>query len=307
MRCIRINIEPTKASIGSYIHLPCDLKNSKSILNICNSKYNCLQLTITAWLHPAMHHATRENKYVNKLIEPRQQQEDDTAYIIRIQKLYNINIWVYTPCGGGKVELFKPGDDFDTDRKDVRMLVWGDGTTENCALIKNLETLLDRPNKNNIKYYYCDRCTYWFDSQIKYDKHECKNSFKPEVVCPRKKKITFINEHKRQNIKNVITADIECCIVEVGTSDCKYVIAEHIPISVGYIWQCNFKYYFGLDCIKRFASDLLEIETENNFKRNKQMIFIEEDKLYHETNNTCHICSKRCIKSVRDHCHKAGK
>ena len=62
IRSIQLNIEPTKASIGNYIDLPCDLKNSKSILNICNSKYNCLQLTITAWLHPAMHHATRESK-----------------------------------------------------------------------------------------------------------------------------------------------------------------------------------------------------------------------------------------------------
>ena len=76
---------------------------------------------------------------------------------------------------------------------------------------------------------------------------------------------------------------------------------------MGYIWQGNFKYYFGLDCIKRFSSDLLEIETENNFKRNKQMIFNEEDKLYHETNNTCHICSKTCINKVRDHCHETGK
>ena len=99
----------------------------------------------------------------------------------------------------------------------------------------------DRPNKINIKYYYCDRCTYWFDSPIKHNKHECNNSFKPEIACPKKKKITFINEHKRQNIKNIITANIECCIVEVATSGCNYVIAEHIPISVGYIWQCNFK------------------------------------------------------------------
>ena len=119
--------------------------------------------------------------------------------------------------------------------------------------------MLDRPNKNNIKYYYCDICTYWFDSQIKHDKHECSHCFKPEVVCPKKKKITFINEHKRQNIKKIISADTECCIVDVATNGCKYVIAEHIPISVGYMWQCNFKYYFGLDCIKRFASDLLEI------------------------------------------------
>ena len=67
--------------------------------------------------------------------------------------------YTHLVVGGGKVELFKPVDDFDKDRKDVRILVWGDGTTEHCALIKNIETLLERPNKNNIKYYYCDRCT----------------------------------------------------------------------------------------------------------------------------------------------------
>ena len=76
---------------------------------------------------------------------------------------------------------------------------------------------------------------------------------------------------------------------------------------MGYTWQGNFKHYFGLGCIKSFARDLLEIETENNFKRNKQMIFTEEDKLYNETNNTYHICSKTCNNKVRDHCHQTGK
>ena len=96
-------------------------------------------------------------------------------------------------------------------------------------------------------------------------------------------------------------------MMQVSTNDCKNVIAEHIPIAVGYTWQGNFRHYFGLGCIKRFARDLLEIETGNNFKRNKQMIFTEEDKLYHETNNTCHVCSKTCINKVRDHCHETGK
>ena len=245
-----------------------------------------------------MDHATRESKYENKLIVPRQQHEDDFAYILRIQKFYNI--WMYTPRGDGKVELLKSVDDFNKDRKDVRILVWGNGQTEDCALIKNIETLLDRPNKMNHKFCYCDRCTYWFYSQVKYDNHICSHSFKPEIACPQNKKITFINEHKRQNIKQIITADIECCIVEVATNDRKYVISEHIPINVGYIWQGTFKYYFGIDCIKRFASDLLEIETENNLKLSKPMIFNKEDELYHETNNTCHICSKTCINKVRD-------
>ena len=69
LRSIQINFKPTKASIGSYIDLPPppDLKNSKSILNIRNSKYNCLLLTITPWLYPAidprsgfLNNATRE-------------------------------------------------------------------------------------------------------------------------------------------------------------------------------------------------------------------------------------------------------
>ena len=89
-------------------------------------------------------------------MEPRQQHEDDFAFIIRIQKLYNINIWVYKPCGERKVELLKPVGDFDKDRKDVRVLV----RKTHSALIKNIENLLDRPNKMNHICYYCDRCTY---------------------------------------------------------------------------------------------------------------------------------------------------
>ena len=76
---------------------------------------------------------------------------------------------------------------------------------------------------------------------------------------------------------------------------------------MGYTWQGNFKHYFGLGCIKRFSRDLLEIETENNFKHNEKKIFTEEDKLYHETNNTCHVCTKTCFNKVRDHCHETGK
>ena len=140
-----------------------------------------MQLTITAWLHPAMDHATRESKYQNKLIAPRQQYVDEFGYILRIQKLYNINIWIYTPGGEGKNELLESVDDFNKDRDDVRILVLGDGQTEHCTVIKNIETLLDRLNKMN--HYYCDRCTYWFNFQIKYDNHICGYSFKPEIVC----------------------------------------------------------------------------------------------------------------------------
>ena len=157
---------------------------------------------------------------------------------------------VYRACGEGKKELFKPVDDFDKDRKDVRILVWENAGVEHCALNKTIETLIERPNKSQHKFYSCNRCTYCFNSQIKYYKHDCSHSFKPEIVCPKKKHNNFINEHKHQSIKNIITANIECCIIDVTTKNCKYVIAEHMPNSVGYIWQGNFNYYFGLKCIK---------------------------------------------------------
>ena len=49
LRGIQMYIEPTNTSIGSYIDLPPNLKTPKSLLNIHNCKYNCLQLDITAW------------------------------------------------------------------------------------------------------------------------------------------------------------------------------------------------------------------------------------------------------------------
>ena len=62
LKSFQINIEPTKASVVSYIAFATDLKNSKSKFNIRNSKYNSLELTINAWLRPAMDHAARESK-----------------------------------------------------------------------------------------------------------------------------------------------------------------------------------------------------------------------------------------------------
>ena len=76
---------------------------------------------------------------------------------------------------------------------------------------------------------------------------------------------------------------------------------------MGYIWQGNFKHYFGLGCIRRFARVLLEIETENDFKHIEKIIFTEQDKLYHVTNNTSHICSKTYNNKVKDPCHETGK
>ena len=38
------------------------------------------------------------------------------------------------------------------------------------------------------------------------------------------------------------------------------------------------------------------------------MLFTEEDKLYHDTNDKCHMnCNKNCVNKVRDRCHQTGR
>ena len=76
---------------------------------------------------------------------------------------------------------------------------------------------------------------------------------------------------------------------------------EQVPING------NFKYYFDLDCIKKFARDLLEMESENNSKYNKKMRLTTEDELHHNADTIRHICRKSCFNKVRDHFNETGK
>ena len=41
------------------------------------------------------------------------------------------------------------------------------------------------------------------------------------------------------------------------------------------MYKANFKYYFGLDSLKKFPTDTIDIETQPNFEHNKQMIFTD--------------------------------
>ena len=216
-----------------------------------------------------------------------------------------------------KVERLEKCSNFVKDRQNVRILVWN----EHCALIKNVEVLLERPNTKHAKFWFCDNCTYWFSSQYKYDTHECCVQIKPKIVCPKLKQIKFKNQHKQQEVNNVIFSDIECYMKgtdeKIGSNT--YKISEHAPIAIGYSWHSRHQWqsmtegqsgnllrrsYFGPDCIKDYVRDLLEIETKHSIKINKAMLFTEEDKLYHDANDICHICNKNY---VRGHCHQTGR
>ena len=67
-------------------------------------------------------------------------------------------------------------------------------------------------------------------------------------------------------------------------------ISDHVPIAVGFSWgraslvslikgeapfNGNYESYFGPDCIKDYVKDLLEIETEINFKLTKPRYLVK--------------------------------
>ena len=117
-------------------------------------------------MHPVTEQATRENKYINNLVDDWEYNETAYDYITKLQNKYNINIWFYRPAQDSniaKVERLEKCSNFVKDRQNVRILVW----EEHCALIKNVKALLERPNTKHTKFWFCDKCTYWFSSQHK--------------------------------------------------------------------------------------------------------------------------------------------
>ena len=106
-----------------------------------------------------------------------------------------------------------------------------------------------------------------------------------------------------------------------------YKISEHVPIAIGYSWYSKDEVlskdavynrstkwlhqsgnllglpqtesvrrsYFAPDSIKDYVRELLEKEKKHYIKKNKAMILTEEDKLYHDANDICHICNKNCV------------
>ena len=245
-----------------------------------------MRLCVTAALFPAADHATKENNYIKNLVGDREEIENTYEYSTRIQDKHIVNIWFYQPSteDDTKVEILQKCSNFFKGRNNVRILAWD----EQGDLIKNIEVLTQRLNIKHAMYWVCDNCSLWFATQQKFETHECCTQTKPMIICPKLKEIKF-KKHQHE-VKNVINSDIECYMNNINKKigDNTYKISDHAPIAVGF--SCvraslvtptkgetpnngNYKSYFGPDFIKGYVKDLLEIETENNFKLNNPMIF----------------------------------
>ena len=84
---MHLNIERTEPTLGSYNALPPRLRSkTKAMLNIRNNIFNCLRLCIKAALYRLTKDATRENNYINNLVDDKEDNENTYDYLIRMQK-----------------------------------------------------------------------------------------------------------------------------------------------------------------------------------------------------------------------------
>ena len=94
--------------------------------------------------------------------------------------------------------------------------------------------------------------------------------------------------------------------------------AKHKPSGYALVIYCSFdktktavSYYRGKDCMKIFCKDLKNQAMKIiNYKKKKEIILTEEEKVSYKSQKNCHICGKelkKTQKKVSDHDHYTGK
>ena len=185
--------------------------------------------------------------------------------------------------------------------------------------------------------FYCLNCLHSFRTDNAPKKHErlCENNdyCYVEMLTKLNKMLKYNHGEKLLKTPFVIYADLECLLIkeQSGQNNPNESYTErkavHEPCDYALSLICSFdskenkhNFYRGRDCIKRFCSDIKELETKIiNFKPKEMMPLTDNENNYYEEQTECCMfqkefcCDKnqkmkfKLYKKVRDHCHYTGK
>ena len=99
----------------------------------------------------------------------------------------------------------------------------------------------EKPSNNRSKF--CDSYTYWSPSESKYIKHKSGFLIARKTECLKKKQVKFSMESKRQEVKNVIYADLEFHIMKVAARGKDFKKSDHKQIIRVYNCMCVYRLY----------------------------------------------------------------
>ena len=202
---------PLKAS--SYVKIPAEVKNTKSVVNIQNKDNKCFMWSILAYLHPADTNPQRVSKY-----EPfhAELNFDDIEFPVKLQDVskferqnrisvfgYDPENWIY-PLKITKAKYEKHVDLLQVSNED----------NSHYCLINNFNGLMYRHTKNQHRKFFCKYCLHAFSREELLEEHvpdcvEINGKQKTRLPKPENSTLEFTNHHKGLKVPFVIYADFE--------------------------------------------------------------------------------------------------
>ena len=336
-----ININPfNPLSASSYIELPSSLADKKAIINVKNENdHECFKWAVTSAVFPAKEHGERLSK---------QMREDSKKFdwagiefpvsLKQIDKFEKQNNYAINVFGYEKVVYplrISKRDEHSCEQVINLFLIANEETNHYCW-IKNMSKLLSKQKSNhNGKIYFCYRCLNSFYSVKSLDKHTeyCQNNEAVKIEMSGGR-LYFKNHYKKQRVPFVVYADFECFTQKIDTCQPddgksftnKY--QKHKPSGFCYLIKCFDDNLFYPKLVKYTAEstdeDIPQLFVEslekdikeiyNKFKKPKEMVMTQEDKIDFRRATHCHICEEELkdtddenYRIVRDHCHLTGK
>ena len=324
------NYSPLKGS--SYIDLPPEIKNPKSLINIKNEDNECFRWCHIRHLNPQNKNPQRIKKIDKNLIKQLDYSNIEfpvtVKQINKIEKQNNIRINLFGYEEKQKFPLYISQEKY---HEHMELLLINKDKKNHYVLIKNFNKFMFDQTKHKCKKYFCMYCLQCFSRKDVLDEH-VKNCIsingKQAIKMPEKgQHVNFRNYHKQIPAPFVIYADFEAITEKVHgclpNNEKSYTEAyqKHIDCGYGYKLVCHYDDEFskpvqvfrGENAVHNFMEKMLEeVEwcksiTKKHF--NKPLVMTEENELDFKSTNHCHICKNQYSEEdirVRDHCHITG-
>ena len=173
---------------STYIELPKDVYDTKSIVNVKNQDQECFKWSVLAALHPAEHHAERITHYQPFKDELDFNGIDFPVSVDQITKFEKQNPGISVTVIGidkpekkgkkkGKKEVTPQSALFPLKIPDqqqenhIVLLYWGCGENHHYAWVKNINRLLSSSKSHRNQTYFCKRCFQGFIRPDLLEKH----------------------------------------------------------------------------------------------------------------------------------------
>ena len=315
-----VDYQPIGAS--SYIELPKDVYDTKSIVNVKNEDQQCFMWSILAALHPADYNPQRITHYQPFEEELNFNGIDFPVTVDQISKFEKLNSNIsVTVLGIDEPEkkeedpskLFPLRVADQQQENHVVLLYWSQGQNYHYAWVKNLNRLLSKTKTHHEQTFFCERCFQGFTRPDLLHKHSeiCRN-IPIQAVQMVDEEISFKSWAKSEETLFRIYADFECLLMECDEGDNEKTVKlqKHIPCSVAWVLISNhpevenrsFLYRpspdldmsmeeMSDDVIDHLMESLQEVEEEllPFQKEVKPMIITEEQEVAFQTATHCYV------------------